>query len=387
MAAASVPGVRLVRRIAEVDAAAWDRLAEDDVYARHGWLATVEETATDGADPVYFLLENDGRLEGAAIGYRLSGTAPSSLDELLLGRFARPFGRLGISLRPALLCAPLLGQGRHVLWRRDDPSPERVLETLLDAVGRHAAAERLSLAIAKLPVEERVLLDALAGRGFARTMNWPVSVLDLRWESFDAWLESLGSVASNKIRRESAAPARAGVRVNAEPDFAHLGEALFALVAANQRAYSRQPLGLESGFFRALARQHAGGCIVTVARAGTELAGTALLLTAGRAAGGPLIGVSGNPRNRRAFTYFNLAFYEPIRWCIEHGVQRLWLGSGLYDMKRRRGCRELELTMLIRHRSALGRIAVRIWCAAHRRWGTKKLERQGVRLAATSTHR
>jgi predicted N-acyltransferase len=374
------PDARIVRRIAEVDAAAWDRLAEDDVFARHGWLATLEETVAEATEPVYFLLEDGARLEGAAIGYRLTGAAHCSLDEMLLGRLARPLGRVGLSLRPALYCGPLIGQGRHLLWRRDHASAGRLIDCLLDAVCRHAAAERLNVAFAKLPVDERELLDAFAGRGFARTMNWPVSVLDLQWDSVDRWLASLGATASSKARREIAAPARNGVRIGAEHDFADSGDAIFALFEANQRAHSDEPLGIAPEFLRVLARRHADGSVMNVARADSGLAGAALLLTAGHAAGAPLIGMSGDPRNRKAFTYFNLAFYDPIRWCIEHGVRRLWLGAGAYVTKRRRGFHELGLALLIRHRSATGRALWRLLCALHGRWARAKLARDGVRL-------
>jgi len=381
MGSARRPEARIVRGIAEVDAAAWDRLAEDDVFARHGWLATLEETVAEAAEPVYFLLEDGARLEGAAIGYRLTGAGHCSLDEMLLGRLARPLGRLGLSLRPALYCGPLIGQGRHLLWRRDHALTGRLIDCLLDTVCSYAAAERLNLAFGKMPVDERELLGAFAGRGFARTMNWPVSVLDLRWDSVDGWLASLGGPAATKARREIAAPARTGVRIGAEPGFADAGAAIFALFEANQRAHSDKPLGIAPEFLRVLSRHHTQGCVMNVARDDSGIMGAALLLTAGRAAGAPLIGVSGDPRNRKAFTYFNLAFYDPVRWCIEQGVRRLWLGAGVYVTKRRRGFRELGLAMLIRHRSAPSHVLCRLLCALHGRWARAKLARDGIRLS------
>jgi predicted N-acyltransferase len=35
--------------------------------------------------------------------------------------------------------------------------------------------------------------------------------------------------------------------------------------------------------------------------------------------------------------YFNLAFYEPIKRALELGAKRIWLGSGAWEAKRRRG--------------------------------------------------
>lgn len=384
--------VRLEHRIENIDAGAWNQLAADDVYAQHGWLRVLETAVPEASNPVYFLLCEGGNVIGAAICYRFDEAAPSSLDEMLLGRLCGPFARLGISLRPALLCGPLIGQGRHVLWRRDMEAPEldRLLERLLDAISTFVANERLTLAVARLPAEEEALLAALAARKFARTMNWPVSYVDIRWESFDAYLKHLAALGSNmptKARREVAAPAKAGIRLDQDDRFQDSADEILDLMEANQRAHSAAPLGLGRDFFRTLADRHGRSCVVTLARAEETLAGAALLLTAGGYAGGSLIGVSDDPRNRKAFTYFNLALYEPIRFCIERGLKRVYLGAGLYDMKSRRGCRELELAMFIRHRSAPGRFACRLWCAVHRRWSAKKLDRQGVRLPLAPAHR
>ncbi|MBA3562729.1 MAG: GNAT family N-acetyltransferase [Gammaproteobacteria bacterium] len=371
-----------LRSIEDVDAGTWDRLAENDVYAQHGWLRVLEKTVVEASDPVYFLLREGKELVGAAVCYRLDAVG-SSLDEMWFGRLYRSLTRLGFSLSPALYCGPLLGQGRHVLWRREAPKPERLLARLLDAVSAFAAEKSLALAVAKLPIEEGVLLEMFAGRGFARTMNWPVSYVDIRWGSFDAYvghLAALGSSMATKARREIAGPGKTGILLGGIEHFENLSQEVLELIEANQRAHSDTPLGLKREFFETLAQSHGASSIVTVASANGKLAGAALLLTAGDCAGGPLIGVSEDVRNRKAFTYFNLALYEPIRFCIEHGLKRIYLGAGLYDMKRRRGCRELELAMLIRPRRMLGRIACRFWCVAHRRWAVKKLERQGVRL-------
>ncbi|CAN5347904.1 hypothetical protein BH24PSE2_BH24PSE2_11650 [soil metagenome] len=369
-----------LQRIEDIDAAAWNRLAPDDVYAQHGWLRVVEVSVCEAVEPVYFLLREGGELLGAAICYVLR-TRGSSLDEMWFGRLHRPFARIGLSLSPALYCGPMIGQGRHMLWRRDTADPGFVVDRLLDAMTAFAETERLALAVAKLPADQQSLLDALNARRFIRTMNWPVSYLEIRWENLDAYVSALPGSSSRMrttVRREIAAPGKAGIRFTRPERFSTLSQELFDLVEANHRAHSEQPLGLAPDFFRTLERHHAGASIVTLACSDDGVTGVALLLTAGRCAGGPLIGVSDDARNRKAFTYFNLAFYEPIRICIERGLEGIWLGAGLYDMKRRRGCRERELVMLVRPRSTLGRAAARLWTAAHRRWVHRKLARDGV---------
>jgi predicted N-acyltransferase len=379
--------IRRVHDINDVDVAAWDRLALHDVYAQHGWLRTIQRTAANAADPIYFLLEEDGVLVGATISYRLEQDGPWILDELLFGRLARIFSRLNLSLQPALLCAPLIGQGRHILWQRDDGSPARIIGRLVDALVRYAEEQDLTLGIAKLPVDENVLIDSLARHCPAHSLNPPVSYIDINWDSFDAYVAALGPGIATKVRRECAAPDKFGVKVSQEPCFRIVAPEAFELIEANQQAYSDEPLGIASSFFEILAQLHPDRSVVTVAHSGPTVTGVALLLVAGMSAGGPLIGVIGDATNRKSFTYFNLALYSPIRWCIEHNVKRLYLGAGLYEMKQRRGCELLGLAMLIRHRSAVGRLACRMMCTVHRLWLTRKLARQGVRVPQPPTRR
>lgn len=375
---------RWIHRIDEVDVHAWDRLASDDPYARHGWLRALEESAADAADPAYLLVEEDGQLRGAAICYRSPRGGSRLLDELYFGRLGRHARRLGMSLHPALLCGPLFGQGRHLLWDRARADAPAVLGRLRDAVIRQAEAWRLNLAFVKVPADEPELINALSEGAGSRSLNWPVNYVDIRWKDFDEYVASLGSRRATVVRRERAAPRSARVDITRETQVARDAGALYALIEGNQRAYSDEPLGVGASFFSSLARHHPEGSVVNVARDQGKLLGAALMVVAGRRAGGPFIGLEDEPRNRKAFSYFNLSLYEPIHWCICHGVERLYLGAGLYDAKKRRGCEVMELAMFLRHRSGLGRLLCAGLSGLHRRWVLGKLRRQSVAITFAS---
>jgi predicted N-acyltransferase len=379
--------IERVDRIAEVDCAGWARVAANDVYAQHGWLRVVEDTVAEASRPIYFLAFENGDLQGAAVCYRFDrGASPSSLERQLFGRLAAGARRLGGSLSPALYCGPLMGQGRYLLWRRDLAADDvdALLGALLDEICAFASAERLLLAVGKLPTHETSVVRALAGRRFIRTLNWPVSYIDLEWPDFDAYVTHLGGGGSSmatKVRREVAGPAKSGFELERGAALPHRDAEIFELIRANLRAHSRLSIDIAPKFLQQLQAWHAGQSVVSVATSSDgALAGAALLLTAGERAAGPLIGVSDDERNRKAFTYFNLAFYTPIKYCIEHGIKRLELGAGLYEMKRRRGCRELEIALFIRPRTMLGRLFWRLACAVHRAWVIAKLRGQGVRI-------
>ena len=378
--------IERVDRIAEVDRAAWARVTANDVYAQQGWLRVIEDTVAEASRPIYFLAFENGDLQGAAICYRFDrGDLPSSLERQLFGRLAVGARRLSGSLSPALYCGPLIGQGRYLLWRRDLPANvvDTLLGALLEEICLFASAERLLLAVGKLPAHETPLIKALTGRRFIRTLNWPVSYIDLEWPDFDAYVAHLGGGSSmaTKVRREVAGPAKSGLKLEPGAELPHRGAEIYELIRANLDAHSRISIDIAPEFLQQLKAWHAGQSVVSVATSSDgALMGAALLLTAGERAAGPLIGLNDDERNRKAFTYFNLAFYTPVKYCLDHGIKRLELGAGLYGMKRRRGCRELEIALFIKPRTILDRLFWRLACALHRTWVIAKLRGQGVRI-------
>jgi hypothetical protein len=51
------------------------------------------------------------------------------------------------------------------------------------------------------------------------------------------------------------------------------------------------------------------------------------------------------------FTYFNVTYYAPIRWAIEHGVKRVFCARALPDVKQRRGFKPTQVTSFVKCQS------------------------------------
>jgi len=128
------------------------------------------------------------------------------------------------------------------------------------------------------------------------------------------------------------------------------------------------------GFVKSLAKNHKYNAVFTVASTDTsnEMTGCALLLIAEGAAAGPLIGVTNNDLNRKAFTYFNLSLCAPVRFCIENNISRIYFGGGLRTMKRRRGCNDMDTYVFIRPQGPLTEVSWRAWSYVHCRWILRK---------------
>ena len=143
------PSITLHRSIREVPRGEWDALADDDVLASHGWLATIERARCGGAAPLYVAARSAGRLVGAAACVRMHATdAIETIDHVLLGRLRPLAARLGISFLPALVAAPLRGFGCLPLLSRElaghDPRRRPGRRSRRDR-GRGVAAARRDL--------------------------------------------------------------------------------------------------------------------------------------------------------------------------------------------------------------------------------------------------
>lgn len=140
---------REYRRISQIDAKNWDRLAGQSPLASRGWLQTVESTFAGKVEPHYLTVENStGRVLGAAVCY-IAGKGPivGDFDHVALGRLKPVAHKMAISFMPLMVCCPLYAYGRHILVEEgmDAPYARGVTRILLDKIESLARSSGLSL--------------------------------------------------------------------------------------------------------------------------------------------------------------------------------------------------------------------------------------------------
>jgi predicted N-acyltransferase len=378
------PDIRFERRISRIDESDWAQLSEAQLYASYGWLQVVEETIRGGASPRYFLLYRDGRLLAAAICYEIRSAGESHVvDSLVFGRLTRVFNRAGLSICPALLCGPLVGHGSYVLWNPSiaEPDRARMLSQLVGELRDYASAQRLSLLFTKLPPDEARILEPALGDGTYRSLNLPVSYIDIEWDSFSNYLAGLSASGKNmptKVRREVKAATKTQMQCVSPGDVRNDWRTIQGLWQQTHERHTWAPSSYKADFLASLARFCPDVSILNLARMNDSLLGAALLLRSGTSAAGPAIGISDDEHARKSFIYFSLAIYEPVRFAVENGLRRVYLGASSYELKRRRGCREVNLSMYIWTGSRIGRLFIRAWCRIHRVWTERNLRQNGI---------
>jgi hypothetical protein len=72
-------------------------------------------------------------------------------------------------------------------------------------------------------------------------------------------------------------------------------------------------------------------------------------------------------------TYFNIAYYEPIKNATENKIKKIYYGIGLYRTKIKRGCITEDMSVFYKPQNILTIPAVKLWFAFHRIWMKYKL--------------
>lgn len=376
----------LCHSLSAIDPLEWDRLAGDNAFATYGWLLTVETCSRGRIEPLYFVHREHGVAVANAVCYVASRSDDvETLDHMIYGRATRAARALRLSFLPGLVCGPALGYGWHIgldsgLTAAD---ADRVRGIMIDAMEAAARDRRLEVSFVHVMDHERGLQRFLRERRYLQCSNVPVAVLDVRWESFDAYLEHLSKRTRTEFRRQIKHNRAAGTVIDIRaPTRGHDRRAL-ELIDANNRKHSGLQFALNEGCFASFDEHMDGRARLFAATKAEALTAACLVLRQGTCAYAVAVGVD-QERAGDDYTYFHLAYNSTIADAIGSGVTRLYYGRGLYEVKLRRGC-SLENTWVYSRASGAGRIATAAWFTLASSWNRLKLPPRARRRLSTQT--
>lgn len=347
--------VEILDSITKVDRSEWDQLIDEDVLASHGWLKTVEESFVPNVRPQYLLIRDAGRLI-ASTACHSSEPADRIFtpDDLLYGRFKTLAARFRLSLLPALVCGFPSGIGRDLLVSRSASATVRTLAIgkLLDSLEDIASEEGVSLFFWNVFDNEFEVLTQLKQRGFNKTRFFPACYLDVTWTSFDEYISHLKGFSRmpKNIRREIKMNRKAGISIERIQDVTPHQAELHDLANKHWFRYNQMPFPYRPDFFTRAQENLGPDVVVYGAFKASALIGFMLLLKGAHTGHVLEIGIDQNVSRREA-TYFNLGYYAPIRDTIGTRIKRLYFGSGLAELKIRRGCKRRDTHLLYRANS------------------------------------
>ncbi|MGI8612229.1 MAG: GNAT family N-acetyltransferase [Sphingomicrobium sp.] len=309
---------RLAPGVAHIDADAWDKLAGDDPFVRHAFLAALEQSGSVGPGtgwtPAPITIEDQtGALLGAAPAYLKSHSQGEYVfDHGWADAFERAGGRYYPKLQVAVPFTPVRGPRLLGAW------PQQLL----------AAAEAVivqnELSSAHITFIDEAGASECERRGWLLRHGIQYHWLNRGYRDFDDFLGQLTSRKRKAIRKERAA-AREGLEFAALTGSAIGAAEWDAMWAFYQDTGSRkwgQPY-LTRAFFDRIGETMGDKLLLLLAyRDSRPIAGALNLL-------GPdtIYGRYWGTIDEVPFLHFELCYYQAIEWAIALGLSSVQAGA------------------------------------------------------------
>ena len=318
--------VRVVEKLAEIPAAAWDACAgANNPFLSHGFLEALEAsgsaTAETGWLPQHLALEDSaGRLLGAVPMYLKSHSYGEYVfDHGWASALERAGGRYYPKLQVAVPFTPATGP-RLLLHPEAGTDAADVLVGAMIEVARRRKVSSLHVTF---PTEAE--WQRLGAAGFllriGRQFHWEND----GYKSFDDFLEALNSRKRKQIRRERRDAYDNGIEIETLNGSAIEGKHWDAFyrfyISTSDRKWGSAYLTRR--FFDLLGERMADKVVLVMARQGRRYVAGALNLVGGDTLYGRNWGCHGD----FPFLHFEACYYRAIDFAIAHGLKRVEAGA------------------------------------------------------------
>ncbi|MCB1785891.1 MAG: N-acetyltransferase [Gammaproteobacteria bacterium] len=320
------PGIKVIERIADVDAAAWNALGALHIpFLRHEFLAALEAEDCLGERfgwlPRHLTLwDHSGRLIGAVPLYLKF----NSYGEFVFDwSWADAHARNGLRYYPKLVSASPYtpATGPKLLCAPDAPAETRpvLIEAALELARQ---LEVSSLHWLFTGEQETALLER---HGLLRRTGCQFHWENRGYADFEAFLGGLSAAKRKNIRKERRRVTEAGIRFRRLDGHAATTADWKTFHAFYESTFHR--LGgiptLSLGFFRALARSMPDGVLLILAEHAGEPVAAAFCLVGG----GTLYGRHWGCSEFFDKLHFETCYYQGLDYCIKQGLARFEPGA------------------------------------------------------------
>ncbi|MFZ2737139.1 MAG: GNAT family N-acetyltransferase [Burkholderiaceae bacterium] len=339
--------IRVLSCILDLPAQQWNALlarqSRPNPFMRHEYLAALQTSgcasSTSGWRPQLLTL---WRADPNAGADELIAACPLYLKTHSYGEYvfdwawANAYAQHGLAYYPkAVVAVPFTPVPGSRLLARDSASRQALIEALL-AWCQQQGLSSLHLLFAS---DDDLASCAQAGMLLRQTVQFHWTNQDFR--SFDDFLGSLSQIKRKKINQERRKVREAGVIFrcasghgisNADWDF------FYRCYEKTYLEHGNQPY-LNRDFFSRLASSMADNCLLFVAEQqsnGSVQALAASLIILGEENGQKVAyGRYWGALQRVDCLHFEACYYQPLQWCIEHGIARFEGGAqGEHKMAR-----------------------------------------------------
>lgn len=333
------PRVEWGKPLSEIPPSAWQALVapSDSPFMEWEWLALLERRGCVGGESgwhPYHLLVYEGET--------LVGAAPLYLKEHSWGEFvfdqewARVAQLLGLQYYPKLLgMSPFTPAGNYRFLTV--PGRERELVPIMVSAIDSFCEKKQILGCHFLHVDP-AFAQLLETFGFGVWEHHALVWQNQGYEDFDAFLLNLPGKHRKNIKRERRELAASGIETRVisgtEADLS-LYRRMYAYYAMTCLKYWGGSRYLSESFFSGLAECFAERLQFVAAYGEDSSKPLALSMLVHK--NDQLYGRYWGAAGELPFLHFEVCYYRPVEWAVDHGVRFFDAGSGSADRKRRRG--------------------------------------------------
>ena len=362
--------VRIVTTIDKIEKIHWNALVNENVFISYQWLKVLENSFLDQVTPLYFLIQEEDSLLGAAACFIYPpGTQSSSIDGWLLGRAKRQLNRMGISFLPALICCPFNSYGSHFLMNQHmtNEKERSTMKALIEAVEKEASVRKLAIVFPNVMDTEKELMKILFKNKYHRTVGVPLNYMDVNWTSLDEYLQRIGSTSKKRLKKfryEINKNRREGVVIRQLSNIKGHEERLYQLVSGNHEKHNNSVFFFSRDILLHIQEIFRDDAVFYVAFKNKQIVG----VKSGDEELRAKLEMAGND-----FTYFNLCFYRPISDAIYNNIKTIYYGNAMYEMKRKRGCKVRHTQIFYKPFGIFGSAKTKALFSLHSKWMRHKL--------------
>ena len=318
---------RLVESLEDIEPSAWDALANPggapfNPFVAHAFLLALERsgsaTTTSGWQGAHLVLEQDGRMVGAAPMY----IKTHSYGEYVFDHgWAQAFERAGGQYYPKLqISVPFTPATGPRLLTGGNPD---MLKPLTEAIKR--LSTQLELSSAHITFQQQAEAEALSSLGFLQRNDQQFHWHNEGYKTFDDFLTSLNSRHRKAIKRERREALASGLTIHALTGSDITEDAWDAFFDFYMETGSRKwgrPY-LTRNFFSLIGETMAKDVLLVMARRnGRWIAGAINFIGSDT-----LFGRNWGAVEHHPFLHFEICYYQAIDFAISRGLKTVEAGA------------------------------------------------------------
>lgn len=351
--------IAVVSRAELAGCAAWQSTFTDE-RKDHRYYEILDDTVGNFEYRYFAFIDADGVVRAVQPFFLvdqdiLEGLAARRVRWLLLVR--RFYPRFLILRSLMVGCAA--GEGH--LATTDTLPASALARALSDGIVAQAKLLHAQLIVLKeFPAAYRGVMSCFTRRGFARAPSMPMTMLDIRYDSFETYMEkALNSSARRKLRKKLSATAGVSdIHMSVTDDAASFVDEIYPLYL---QVFERSKMRFEKltkEFFRELGQRMNDKVRFFVWRRGNTLIAFSMCMVQGESLYAEYVG----------FDYavaidlhlYHYVVRDMIRWGIDHGYK--WFRSSAlnYDPKLHMRHRLDPIDLYVRHTSPLANVLLRL---------------------------